>query len=118
MIQSALRQRILMVSHHPQIAENLDLERMYDALRRNIYWPRMAADVDHIISTCLSCVRNNLKYSRRRNLQVFPASGLLDYVAKNILEALSKTRKVNQYILAITGLYSKLTRAMQTQNNS
>lgn len=57
-----LRQCTLMVSHHRPIVKHPDQQRMYDTICCSIYWPHIAADVNHNVSTCLSCTRKNHVY--------------------------------------------------------
>lgn len=58
-IPPSLLQRTRMASYHPRIAEKLGNRCIADTLRQSFYWPNMAADVEHIVSTFPSIASNN-----------------------------------------------------------
>lgn len=74
----------------------------------------MAQDVYHTVSGCHSCAKNGTLLKNKLHLQLFPATGPLEFVALDLLGPLPRTNKGNQYVDVITGRYSKLTRAIPT----
>jgi RNase H-like domain found in reverse transcriptase/Reverse transcriptase (RNA-dependent DNA polymerase)/Integrase zinc binding domain len=63
-----LRTQLLQEHHDIDISGHLGIDKTYEAIRRNFYWPRMGKDVHKFITTCDSCQRNNLPIN---NLQDF-----------------------------------------------
>lgn len=107
----ALRMRILYLAHYPPIAGHPGTRRMYDTLRRNFYWPHMANDVYTTVAQCASCVKNGSRHRDIRRLQLFLASGPLDFVAMDILGIIPKTKQGLHYNVVLTDRCSILTRA-------
>lgn len=87
---------------------------MYETIRRNDYWPNMASDVYITVSDCHSCAGRGTTPEHRHNLQLFPVTGPLEFVAINISGALLKVTKGNQHVVIITDRYSKLERVVPT----
>lgn len=111
-----MRRRHLLLSHYHLLAGHSGQRRMYDTMRRDYYWPHMANDVAEIINQCQSCARNRGHVKLQRQLQLFPASGPLEFVALDILGPLPKTKKENLYVVVMTDRYSKLTRDIPTSS--
>lgn len=63
---------------------------MYETLRRNFYWLLRAADIDHIVHSCTSCVRNDPKYYQRYSTHFFPASRPLEFITIDLVRRFSK----------------------------
>lgn len=78
---------------------------MYNTHRRDFFWPHMANYVQKAIVQWASCAQNKSRYRHKRRLQVFPASGPLDFVAMDILVPLPKIQQENQYIVVKTDRY-------------
>lgn len=68
---------------------------MYDKLRREFYWPKMAADTKRIVSEHQSCAQNNPTYRHKRNLQLFPVAGPPEFIAVDILGLFPETKQCN-----------------------
>lgn len=112
-IPQSHRRRIPMVSHHASTAGHPDQRRVYDKLSHHFSWHHMAGDVDHIVSRCKSGTKNNPKYRDRTKLQLFSASGTLDYVSKDIVGHFPETTQLWQYIIFMMDKNSKLVLAIQ-----
>ena len=54
----ALQTQLLEEHHDIKISGHLGIDKTYDALRRNYYWPKMGKDVHKYITSCESCQRN------------------------------------------------------------
>ena len=48
-IPKSLRERIMTLGHYPLIAGHPDGTRMYQNIRRELFWPRMAIDIHHFV---------------------------------------------------------------------
>lgn len=94
------RQLILIVSRYTQIAGQPGKRCVYDILRCHFYFPHMATDVDHVVSTSPSCAWNNQNYRQWRKLQVSPSTGSVDFAKIDIEEPFPKTTQDNQYKLS------------------
>ena len=53
-----LHTQLLQEHHDIDISGHLGIDKTYENLRRNFYWPRMGKDVYKFVSTCDSCQRN------------------------------------------------------------
>lgn len=91
---------------------------MYVTLRRNFYWPQIITDVNHIVSTSPSYVRNNPRDCHCRKLQLLPASIPILFAAMDIMEPPSEATKGNHYIHVIIDRDSKLIQAIPTLNTT
>lgn len=87
--------------------------RMYQTLRKDLYWSNMANDIFQTPWHCRSSipVRRNLRQHASTH-KTFPASGPLQFVAVDILGPLPKTADGYQYVLMITDRLSKGTCAI------
>lgn len=93
---------------------NAGERRVYNSLRREYYWSHMAIEVYTNEKDCHECVCSKAASIRQRVPQLFLPSNPFKFVAMDTLGLLSKTLKGNQFVLVITDLYSKLTRAVLT----
>lgn len=78
----------------------------------------MANNVYITIAKRKSCVQNNSRYRHRRPLQIFPASGPLDYIAMDIIGPFPKINEGIQYICDMMDQNPKLIRAIPTFKTS
>jgi hypothetical protein len=62
--KSDIRLSLLHDAHDSAIAGHLGFDKTYDAIRRSVYWPRIARDTQQYVRTCESCQRT--KASRQR----------------------------------------------------
>lgn len=75
-------------------------------------------DIYISVGYCGTCTRNGTCPKTKRHLQLFLASGLLELVEIEILEALHCTVNGNKYKIVMNDRYAKLTRAMLTIRTS
>jgi hypothetical protein len=113
-VPRALRERVMSLAHYPRSSGHPGGTRLFASLRREFFWPQMAADCKAFVSRCPSCARKELKGKRRHTalLKLFPPSAPLEFVAIDILGPLPKTKSGNRYLLIISDRFSKLTRAV------
>lgn len=98
LVPLSLRQRVLALSHYPQLSGHPDQRPMYDAMRRDCFWPDVALDVYKTISCCKGRAKSSNNARHRRHLELFPATGPLEFIAMETLGLLSKTTKGNQHV--------------------
>ena len=104
-----LRARLLQLCQTPTIAGHSGQNCMYFALRREYYWPHLAADVAATVRGCRTCPMNRVKLRTHLNrLRLFPATQPLESLAIDILGPLPKTKAGKQFLLAITDRFAKL----------
>jgi len=73
-IPEALKQRLVRCQHHSVLAGHLGSRRMYDTLRRCVYWPTMVVDVYKHVEQCPACAKNRLSERRHTSkMKLFPA---------------------------------------------
>jgi hypothetical protein len=65
-IPESLRERIMTLGHYPQIAGHPGGTIMYQNLRRELFWPRMAIDIHQFVHNCASCARKRLVTQRKK----------------------------------------------------
>jgi ''chromo'' (CHRromatin Organisation MOdifier) domain./Integrase core domain. len=53
-----LRTQLLQEHHDTDISGHLGVDKTYESIRRNFYWPRMGKDTYKFVTTCDSCQRN------------------------------------------------------------
>jgi RNase H-like domain found in reverse transcriptase/Integrase zinc binding domain/Integrase core domain len=117
-VPHALRERVLSLTNYPRSSVHPGGTRLFASLRRDFFWPQMAADCEAFVKRCPSCARKELKCKRRRAkfLKLFPPSGPLEFISIDILGPLPKTKSGHQYLVIIPDRFSKLTRALPVQN--
>jgi len=59
-IPEALKQRLLLYQHQSMLAGHPGSRRMYDTLRRYVYWPTKVLDVYKHMEQCSACAKNRL----------------------------------------------------------
>jgi transposase InsO family protein len=92
---------------------------MYSQLRKLFYWPSMAIDINRYVSSCPFCVKKSLRVARKTmKLQLLPLSAPMELIAMNILGSLTQTDIVNRFLLVVTDIFSKLTRAYPLANTT
>ena len=112
-VPRTLRARLLRLCHSPAIAGHPGQNRKYYALRREYYWPHLAADVALTVRGCRSCAMNRVKLRKHLNrLRLFPATRPLESLAVDIMGPLPKTKAGKQFLLVITDRFTKLTQVV------
>lgn len=85
---------------------------MYVSIGGEYYCEHMATNVYRAVRDGFECAQNMTWDKSWRPLQLFPASGPLEFVAIDILRPSPKTLNAKQYVLVMTDFYSNLTRAI------
>ena len=71
-IPESLRERIMTLGHYPQIAGHPGGTRMYQNLRREVFWPRMAIEIHQFVQNCLMCRKKTCDTEGDELLETFP----------------------------------------------
>ncbi len=72
---------------------------MYSTLRREFYWPSMAADCYAFVRSWATCARDRIKLRRNtKELKLFPATGPLEEVSIDLLGPFQKTPRRNTHL--------------------
>ncbi|CDF34348.1 unnamed protein product [Chondrus crispus] len=112
-VPRTLRARLLRLCHNPAIAGHPGQNRMYYALRREYYWPHLAADAAATVRGCRTCAMNRVKLRKHLNrLRLFPATRPLESLTIDVLRPLPKTKTGKRFLLVITDGFSKLTQVV------
>jgi hypothetical protein len=91
-VPKSLRERVMTLAHFPKIACHPGSTRMYQNLRRDFFWPRMAIDVHEFVQQCASCARKRLTTQRKTtHIKLLPPSEPFEFVAMDILGPLPTT---------------------------
>lgn len=73
----------------------------------------MAVDCYATVQFCTECAKNRVKPRKNtKNMKLFPARALLDFVAIDILGRIFSTRRGNKFLLVINNRFSKLVRTV------
>lgn len=81
---------------------------------RNYNWPNRAYNIYQTVSNWDSCARNGAIWVHKYNLLLLPVSETLKFAMMDTLEPSPKTINKTQYVLIITHIYSRFTRADPT----
>lgn len=65
---TALRTQLLGEHHDSPLAGHLGMDKTYDCLTRNYYWPNLRSDVRNYIKTCSACQANKGRNSKPQGL--------------------------------------------------
>ena len=118
-IPHSLKQRVLHINHYSRLAGHPGGRKLYQVIRKDMYWPALAIDCYATVRRCSTCAKNRMKLRQHvQQLQLFPASGPLESVAIDILGELIKTARGNQYLLVISDRFTKLTKTVPLKGQS
>jgi Integrase zinc binding domain/Integrase core domain/RNase H-like domain found in reverse transcriptase len=112
-VPQSMRERLLTLGHYPKSAGHPGGDRLFRTIRREFYWPAMAADCRAFVSRCPSRAAKQLKSQKKTShMKLFPPNAPLEFVGIDILGPLPVTRDGNRFLLIITDRYYKLTKAV------
>ena len=113
-IPPPLRQRALHLAHYTPASGHPGISRQFYTMRKDMYWPQMAADIAKVSKECHACANERVKLRQHASpMKLFPASAPLEFVAIDILGPLNPaSQDGNKFVLVITDRFSKLTRAI------
>lgn len=108
--------RGLWEAYHGQTGHQ-GLEKSPSLLRRNFYWPGMAAEVQSMLQTCPCCVLRKTKPDGRAPLVPILPNAPLEILAIDFL-TLSRPTDRYQNILVMTDLFTKFAWAIPTPDQT
>ena len=112
-IPEALKQRLLRYQHQSVLAGHPGSRRMYDTLRRYVYWPTMVVDVYKHVEQCRACAKTRLSERRHTStMRLFPALEPFSGLAMDLLGPLTTSRGGHKHVLVTRDRFIKLTRAI------
>lgn len=82
-----------------------------------IYWPHMDKDVYTTMNNFRKSAWNRASKTRKRHLNLFPVSSLLDIIVMDGLGLLRKMASGKQVVLIMSDRYSEFTREVHTSNS-
>ena len=104
---------VLHIQHHAKLSAYPGGRKLYTSLRRDFYWPSIAADAYGTVKNCVTYAKNRVtlrKNSKQKHL--FPAKAPLEFVSIDILGDLITTSQGKRFLLVITDRFSKLVRTV------
>lgn len=111
---AVLRPRLLRLCRYQLMAGHLCARRMYDSIRREVYWSHMKNDVCTTVQNFQSCTRNRRASMRQRRLCLFFPTELLDIFAMDLNGPLPETKIVNRLIMVMIDRFPELTKVTPT----
>jgi len=112
-IPEVLKQRLLRYQHQSELAGHRGSWRMYDTVRRYIYWPTMVLDVYKHVAQFATCAKNRLSERRHTStMKLFPALEPFSGLAMDLLGPLTTSRGGHKHVLVICDRFTKMTRAI------
>jgi len=112
-IPEALKQRLIRYQHQSVLAGHPGSRRMYDTLRRYVYWPTMVVDVYRHVEQCPACAKNRISERRHTStMKLTPALEPSSGLAMDLLGPLTTSRGGHKHVLVICDPFTKLTRAI------
>ena len=110
-IPEALKQRLLRYQHQSVLAGHPGSRRMYDTLRRYVYWDTMVLDVYKHVEQCPACLKYRLSERRHTStMKLFPDLEPFSGLAMGLLGPLTTSRGGHKHVLVICDRFTKLTR--------
>ena len=111
-IPEALKQRLLRYQTQSVLAGHPGSRRMYDTLRRYVYWPTMVVDIYKHVEQCPACAKNRLSERKHTSrMKLFPADEPFSGLAMDLLGPLPTSRSGYKHVLVMCDRFTKLTRA-------
>ena len=108
--QGSLRTKALQENHDIDVAGHQGVERTYERMQQQYYWPKLAKDVKSYVKSCDTCQR--IKASQQKPaglLQPLPIpSGRWEEVSMDFITHLPTTKKGNDSIVVFVDLFSKM----------
>jgi len=103
-----LRKEALRESHNTPQAGHLGIEKTYQRITVNYFWPNLFRDVMNYIRTCDICQRTKVEQASPAGLMGRRiADGPWTIIVADIIRPLSRSKAGFQYILVIQDLFTK-----------
>lgn len=113
-VPEKLREDVLEEAHGGCFAAHFAERKVYDRLRRNVWWKGMKADVRRFCRGCLVCAsRKGARKTYRPPLQPIPVGGPFHRVGVDILQ-LPTSDQGNKYVIVFMDYLTKWPEAIAT----
>lgn len=97
---------ILYLLHNHPTGAHLGVDKVFEKLRDQYYWPQMFEDVKHYINTCDQCQRRG-KFRTPGPLHPITVGDPFSKIGIDIVGPLPITSKGNKYIIVATDYFTK-----------
>jgi len=112
-IPKALNKRLLTHQHQSVLAGHPGSRKIYNTLRRYVYWPSMVVDVYKNVKQCPACAKNRLSERKHTTvMKLFTADEPFSGLAMDLLGPLPTSKGGHKHVLVICDRFTKLTRAI------
>ena len=97
---------ILYATHNHPTGGHLGIEKVFEKIRENYYWPQMFKDIRNYIKGCDSCQRRG-KPSKKTLLHPIPVGKPFEKIGIDFVGPLPLTNNGNKYIIVATDYLTK-----------
>jgi len=111
-IPDALMERLLKYQHQSVLAGHPGSRRMYETLRRYLYWPTMVVDIYKNVEQCHTCAKNRLSERKHTIVMKFFTAEPFSGLAMDLLGPLPSSNAGHKHVLVTCDRFTKLTRAI------
>ena len=109
----ALKKRLLTHQHQSVLAGHPGSRKMYNTLRRYVYWPTMVVDVYKHVEQCPACAKNRLSERKHTTvMKLFAADEPFSGLAMDLLGPLPTSKGGHKHVPVICDRFTELTRAV------
>jgi len=113
LIPEALRERLPKYQHQSVLSGHPGSRKMYNTLRRHVYWPTMVVYVQKNMEQCPACAKNRLSERKHTTvMKLFTANEPFSGLVKDLLGPLPTSKGGQKQGLVICDRFTKLTRAI------
>ena len=97
---------VLYATHNHPTGGHLGIEKVFEKIRENYYWPQMFEDIRNYIKGCDSCQRRG-KPSKKTLLHPIPVGKPFEKIGIDFVGPLPLTNNGNKYIIVATDYLTK-----------
>ena len=113
LIPEALKERLPKYQHQSVLAGHPGSRKMYNTLRRYVYWPTMVVYVQKNMEQCPACAKNRLSERKHTTVvKLFTADEAFSGLFKDLLGPLPTSEGGQKQGLVICDRFTKLSRAI------
>jgi len=112
-VAEALKKRLLIHQHQSVLDGHPGSRRMYNTLRRHVYWPTMVVDVYKHVEQCPACAKNRLSERKHTTvLKLITADEPFSGLAMDLLGTQPTSKGGHKNVLVIFDRFTMLARAI------
>ena len=109
------RRRVIQLIHD---GSHMGFERVFEILRKRVFWPMLRRDVAAYIKECPNCQTSRESEAPRPPMQSIEVDDSLQAWGLDIFGPLPVSRDGNRYILVMIDLFSRWVEAIPTKNQT